>query len=72
VLLHQHEAIQVIDGLDFETEELLVMKAKILYTRSNFDACIAAAKKAIELSGDNYDAHYILASSYVACNMLVK
>ena len=70
------EAISIIDDVCEKyalDEELLVMKAKIMYTMAgndNYDTtmddCKEAAEAAIAFADDSYDAHYIRACALVS------
>ena len=76
------EAVAVIDAVCEEyapTEELLVMKAKIMYTMAgneNYTTkmgdCCKAAEDAIALADDNYDAHYIRACTLVSRGKMIS
>ena len=69
--------VEAIDAIIPTTEELQLMKAKTLYTMAGtegydatFEECSKAAESVIEMNIENYDAHYILAASLVARQML--
>lgn len=64
------EACLAIDELQYPTEELKLMKSKICYSTSAFNACERAAREVIEMNSENYDAQYLLAASFVSRNML--
>ena len=76
------EAVVIIDDVCERyapNEELLVMKAKIMYTMAGNDAyattmedCCKAAEAVIAFADDNYDAHYIRACTLVSRGKLLK
>ena len=72
VSIYKENSIEVINSLAETTEEIQMIKVKILYSLSRFKECEETAKFVLSMNSENYDAHYLIAASLVSRNFLVS